>query len=105
MLPVKVQNIAERIGQFYLQKNDGDYEKAAAELEKLRVTKIEVVEEPCKECNHPTEIIKMTCVRVGMLIGRFGKNIELLEKFLGVKVKIFEEKDDLYQYLIPQEDF
>jgi ribosomal protein S3 len=45
--------------------------------------------------------ITITTERPGILIGKRGTNIDALEKFLGTKVKIIEDQDPLYHYLIP----
>lgn len=94
MLTQEVRDIAQKIGQFYLQKYDNDYQLAEQELIRLQITKIEV--EP--------EMVRITLARPGILIGRRGINIENLTKFLGVKVFIIEDQDPIYSWLIPYKD-
>lgn len=106
LLSEKVQIMANRIGQFYLQKNNGDYVACNKELDDLRISKLLVGSNTCSKCKQklPGKEGEETCLTiissmVGKLIGRRGSNIEALEKFLGIKIKLIEENDPLFQYL------
>ncbi len=87
----EVKDIAAKIGQFYLQKHNGNYEEAEKEIISLHISKIEVT----------NEFISVNLMRVGKFIGKRGENVTNLETFLGKKVKIFENTDSLLNYLIP----
>lgn len=95
MLPQPTIDAAREIGRFYLDKFQGNYEKAAEELLNVRITKVEIQGD--KLC--------ITASRVGLLIGRRGQNIDALSKWiedkLHMKVHIYEDTDCLYDYLIP----
>ena len=94
MLPNKVKEAAASIGQFYLKKNNQDYQKTETEILNLHISKIEVNEDN----------VTITTARPGLLIGSKGTNIGNLEKYLNTKIKILEEKDPLNSYLIPYDD-
>jgi transcription antitermination factor NusA-like protein len=93
MLSEEVKNVARKIGQFYLEKNNQNYELTEKDIDNLRISKIEIVDDK----------IAITTAAPGRLIGMRGKNILLLQEYLGQKVKIIEEMDPLFVYLIPQE--
>jgi len=84
-------NIAKQIGEFYLEKNKGDYEKTREEIERLRIVDIVQL----------ADTVEIKAVRVGLLIGPGGKNINQLEQYLGQKIYIKEEKESLLDYIIP----
>ncbi len=92
MISVEVQEIAQNIGQFFLTKNEGDYEKTAEEIYRLRIEKIIV----------NGDIITIHTHRPGLLIGKRGRTIDELTTYMGREIKIVEEEDDLNYYLIPQ---
>lgn len=92
MLTDAVKKVAAKIGQFYLIKNNGDYEATAKEIDSLRISKIEVEEDK----------VVIVSPRVGLLIGKRATNIERLAKFLEVEVKLLEDMDNLYDYLVPR---
>jgi hypothetical protein len=81
----KPSTLAEEFGylfaSFYLQKNNGDYEAAAKEVTKLRITKI--------EAPFVDKVIIYTA-RPGLLIGRRGINIAALHEFTKCKIDIRE---------------
>jgi hypothetical protein len=90
----EVRDIAKKIGEFYLIKNDECYNDAADELLKLQITNIQINE----------NIVSITTNRPGMLIGKRASNVDQLEEFIEKKIKIIECKDNLYNYLIPVEE-
>lgn len=85
----KTCEVCEKIGQFYLQKHNGNYNKAAIEIAKLGITGILV--------SNKRIIIQL--YRPGLLIGVRGENVENLQEFLGINLHIEEESlpkwDDL----------
>ena len=95
MLYQAIRDIAVKIGQFYLQKHNGDYEAAEKELVNTRITKIDIV----------VNTVHITAAHVGLLIGKRGQNIDNLSKFLETEVKIYEDTDNLYDYLIPHKEY
>jgi len=97
----EVIEVAQKIGQFYLEKNGGDYVKVEDELRLLDITNIEVTEEVCKSCKCKGRVISITLTRVGLFIGKRGENIDKIGEMLGCKVKVIEEMDSIYNHLIP----
>lgn len=76
------------IGQFYLQKNNEDWEKAIDEITQLRITNMRIVDDK----------LEITSNRPGLIIGPKGSNINALEKYLKIQIMIKEEKHDwLYE--------
>ncbi len=94
------QEIARKIGLFYLEKNGNDYAKTEEDLNKLRISRLEFIQVPCKTCGHQEERLQITLERVGLLIGKRGENIDKLVKYLGQEVNIKEE-DHILSWLIP----
>jgi len=92
MLAPNVVEVARRIGLFYLQKNSQDYAKTEKELTDLRISKIEV----------DVKNVTVYVSHVGLFIGRRGENIDKLSKFLKLEVKIVEDRDSIYDALIPR---
>lgn len=88
---------ADKMGQFYLEKNGGNYDAAADEIMRLQFTDLQVTDSS----------IIISTARPGRLIGVKGKNIEALEKALGIKIKIVESQsiNDLITPFEPIEDF
>lgn len=84
--------VASKIGAFYLQKHNMDYDKTAAAIECLRISKVEVA----------GNAVSITTARPGILIGPRGKNVDALTAYLGMEVKIIEDRDPLLEYLIPE---
>src|SRR5688572_16565788 len=91
MLDSKIVEIAKKIGEYYLQKNNQDYDEAGLELLKLGITQISISD---------TEIT-IEVARPGLLIGKRAENIDKLTKYLNCKVKIIEAVDYIYNYIIP----
>jgi KH domain len=89
-----VREYAMMIGQFYLKKNDGDYIATAEEVDSLRISKIEVTDDGS---------VAITTALPGMLIGKRGTNVDALREHLKANIKIIEEEDPLFPYLIPQQ--
>ena len=96
-----VREMAMDIGNYYLQKNNEDYVKTEADIRKLGITNIDIVE-TIKNGNTDKTVVEITTFRPGLLIGRKGENIDALTNHLGVhEIKCIEAKDDLLSYLIP----
>lgn len=91
MLSEEVKDVASRIGQFYLEKNHGDYKAAEKEITDLRISEITVV----------NNIASITTARPGLLIGKKGTNIDALNKYLQAEIRIIEDKVPLCYFLIP----
>lgn len=91
------KNICQKIGQFYLNKCNGDHKAAQSELCHLIITDVSI----------PTDgnLVIIKAVRVGMLIGKRGSNIDALEKFLKVPIKVIEEQESVYNWILPFVDF
>jgi ribosomal protein S3 len=101
----EVKEVARKIGQYYLQKArdriettydiipqyNSSHAKAEAEICRLGISKIEV------EGN----IVTITAARVGLLIGVRGRNIDALNKFLNMDIRVIEDTNSLNDYLIP----
>jgi len=91
------REIAQHIGQYYLEKNKRDYKKTREDLEILGVTEI----------NHKNDTIIITLQRCGILIGRHGENIEQLQKFLFANTKYSKlniREDKVISWLMPIND-
>ena len=95
MIPHEVKTVALAIGQFYLQKNKGDYNATAKEITDIHISKIEVTNKG----------ISITTACPGRLIGSRGLNIDALSKFLKKDIHIVEEMDPLISYLIPNDEY
>lgn len=93
-ISTELQGICCAIGHFYLRKCENNYEEAADEIARLRVTEVSLV----------SDEVHIRLNRPGILIGRRGENIGNLEKFLKRKVKIFEETTD-WTYLLTPIDY
>ena len=91
------EEAAAAIGAYYLQKNHGDYAATEKEITSLGISAVTVD----NSLPH-SKTISVTLARPGLLIGKRGTNIDALEKFIGTKVKVIEDRDSLFHYLIPQ---
>lgn len=93
MLDKKVKGVAKKIGEFFLQKNNNDYERTADEITNLHITKLE----------DDGDKIRITLGRPGMLIGKRGEQVDKLISYLGRKLHIIEDPDGLVDHIIPRE--
>ena len=84
------QEIAMKIGQYYLKKNNYDFQATAVELEKLRITDIAF----------SGDKVTISTSRPGLLIGLRGRTIEALTEYLGVKIHLIESSHWL-DWLVP----
>lgn len=95
----KTKIICGQIGQFYLQKHNGDHEAANQQIKNLHITKIETV------YIDGFDYLLIYTARPGILIGPKGQDIEKLAEFLGKKIKLYEDNhinDLMFSY--PCED-
>ena len=94
------KEVCAEIGNFFLVKNGGDYEKTRVEMEALRVTGVSVANFilPSGKTSSPVTI---TLERPGLLIGYRGKTIKSLEQSLKRPVLVKEDLTNLSYYLIP----
>jgi len=93
MISKQTKEVAEKIGEFYLTKNNNDYQKTAEEIRSLRVTEIIAI----------NDFVVIKVGRPGLLIGKRGQNIDALQAATGKKFYIIEVEDnDIESHLIPQ---
>jgi ribosomal protein S3 len=87
------KQIAADIGEFYLQKNNADYEATRKEIKDIGFDNIAVIS-PNK--------IKITVRRPGLFIGKRNKNIVKLETYLRRRIVVKETRECVEDYIIPQ---
>ena len=73
---------AYKLGEFYLQKHGGDYNKMREEVAKLHIASIQETDED----------VTIFASHMGLLIGKRGENIGNMEKFFGKKIRVVEEE-------------
>lgn len=124
----KLKSVLDKIGEFYLKKNNGDYEKAEGEVISLRITNVKVCTRfeyaVDNHYNNPNrflafintnkdklqeEIVVITLARVGAIIGKRGDNIEKLSAHLNTHVLIIEDMhnptDKILFYIASQKPY
>jgi hypothetical protein len=79
MLPQPIRDAAEKIGQFYLQKNNRDYEAAEKELVNIHFTKLDIL--TSSATNQST--LHITDARVGNVdkISTISKFTKMVKNF------------------------
>ena len=88
----KEKELFTKIGEFFLEKNSGDFGKAQEAIELLGITRISL------SSNEMTICLR----RPGLLIGKKGERIDALSKYLKPFVRtILIEEDELVDYLTP----
>ena len=92
MISKQTIELAQKIGQFYLEKNNKDYEKTADEISRLRITEIITIS---------TTMVVIKLSRVGLMIGKRGENFENLSRFIDRKIHLIENTESIEDYLIP----
>jgi len=96
------RDLARIIGEFYLDKNKGDYKKAHEEISSLGITEIYLSKTFIKT-------ISIKLLRPGLIIGRRGENIDKLKEYLSkqlgfsCQLKIIEDK--VIPFLYPCEPY
>lgn len=98
MIDPKLHEAATKLGQFYLNKNGGDYAKATDELYRLHIKEVAVADDGT---------VTLTVGRIGLLIGKRGTNIDALSKFFGHPIRCVEDTNSILDIVIPRplEDF
>ncbi len=82
----------EKLGKFYMREgSDATREIGIEALHNLQITKTSYVDGQ----------YRIRLRRPGLIIGRKGTNIEALQKYLNVDVRIEEEETDPYYHIIP----
>lgn len=97
MITKDVKEICEQIGEFYLNKYNGNYAETEEHILRLGFSSIELDENKTK--------VTVIVARPGLFIGKRGENVEQLEKCLGKKIHIIESPENLNDYLIPVEPY
>lgn len=92
-----IREIAAKIGQFYLNKNNYDYNITRKELLELNIHNIQII-------NFPFKKILIYTSRPGLLIGKRGQNFKALEAWIGYPIEI-KEQENLLWYLVPEEQY
>lgn len=92
MISEEVKEIAAKIGLYYLEKNNHDYQEAGSEIIDLRIEQILVLSE---------DEIVIVLARPGLLIGRRGSNLDALSTYIKKKIRVVESREQLIDYLIP----
>jgi len=91
MISREVQEVAAKIGEFFLNKHSGDYVATQKAVEALRITQISLAENK----------VTIELGRPGLLIGRRCEQIDNLGEFLGLKIHIVEATDHILNWLVP----
>ncbi len=86
-----LQDIAQKIGEFFLEQSGKDYEVAEETIRNIWISKIELVD----------GVVVITAVRVGLLIGKRGETIDALTKYLGLNMKVKIVEDALLGWIMP----
>ena len=87
-----IYELRQKLGKYYLEKNEGDYLKCKKDLYSLRITETKIEDGR----------FSIALWRPGILIGPRGQNIEELQKYMGVPVHIVENVGrDPYWDIIP----
>lgn len=81
MFSNEIKALADKIGEYYLQKNRNDVDAANEEIQRLAITDLSL----------DGGVVTIKTRRPGMLIGVRGDNIKKLEEALGLKIKIIEQ--------------
>lgn len=84
------KDIAHKIGQFYLIKNNYNYEVAAEQIIVCGITDLQVVEEE----------VEIHCTKPGLLLGKKCLNLLALADHLGLPIKIIES-NSIVDFIIP----
>jgi hypothetical protein len=94
MTDPKLHEVATKLGQFYLNKNGGDYAKATDEIYRLHIKSIVIAED---------DAVIITAGRLGLLIGKRGTNIDAISKFFNGRVfKLIEDTESILDLVIPR---
>ena len=89
-LDENVLAIADKIAEFFLSKNNGNVILAAKKVKQLKITEIIDTKD--------TTVIKTRAP--GYFIGLKGEQILELQEYLGKKIHLIEEEENLYELAI-----
>jgi hypothetical protein len=81
-----------KIGEYYLGKNLGNYEKTAEEVFRLRIHDVQ----------EDDDKVTIRTSRPGALIGKRGQNVDGLASALGKPIQIEEVPHDILYFLTPE---
>lgn len=93
MLTQEIKDIAMQIGQFFLNRNNGDYVKTEKQITDMRINNISL-------STDGKLVIELS--RPGLLIGRKGIQITDLTNYMGRPIHIVETMEHVYDYLVPR---
>lgn len=91
---IENKEIAQHIGNYYLERNNNDYLNTAEDIRNLGITRID----------HTKDTIIITLQSCGLLIGRRGENIDKLLTYLISKTKYSKidiKEDKIIGWLLP----
>lgn len=86
-------DVLRQIGVFFLNENGGCYHKTEQLIQKIGIAEIMLIGNK----------LTLTVKRPGLLIGRRGVTIDKLQDHLGLEIRLVEVKEDILDYLIPQD--
>lgn len=86
--------VCKKIGEFYLNKNEGDYEKAQREVQNLGISEVIATGD--------SVLIKLS--RPGLFIGKRGENMDKLGAFLEGKRIHIVEVDSITDLIGPRKE-
>lgn len=97
----QVQEVAGRIGLFFLEKNNYDFQATRTEIERMRINHIYI------DSLAPESIVVIETSRPGLMIGKRGQQIHDLQAFINIEFKyglrLVETMQHIEDHLIPQE--
>ncbi len=88
----EVKTIAARIGSFFLNKLNGDYEKTRVFIESMRINNISLTDD---------NKIVIELSRPGILIGVKGTQINDLLNYMAQPIHIVETMEHIEDYIVP----
>ena len=97
----QIKDMAVKIGEFYLTKYT--YDEAVKRIRDIGFVSLCIQPEYNRFTDIRPAYLKVIVRRPGLFIGPRGQNVIDLESFLGIKIKIFESKDVLEDYIIPDD--
>lgn len=87
----KKKELLQSIGVYFLGYYNNDYKKTEKILLNMMISKVEIADDE----------ITFVLGRPGILIGPRGMHVDNLTKKLDMKIKIVEDMESVYDYLIP----
>lgn len=86
-------DVLGQIGIFFLNENGGCYHKTEQFIRNIGIAEIMLIGNK----------LTLTVKRPGLLIGRRGMTFDKLKDHLGLEIHLIEVKEDILDYLIPQD--